>query len=74
MLSLKAGQLSAVVQTATGYHVVKVLERDVAGVRPFDVKVQADVRNKLTDNLVKVERDKVVGDLWRRSAVTVLAK
>lgn len=74
VLSLKAGQLSAVVQTATGYHVVKVVERDVAGVRPFDAKVQADVRNKLTDNLVKLERDKVVGDLWRRSAVTVIDK
>jgi peptidyl-prolyl cis-trans isomerase SurA len=74
VLGLKAGQLSAVVQTATGYHVVKVLERDVAGVRPFDAKVQADVRNKLTDQLVKQERDKVVGDLWRRSAVTVIDK
>lgn len=74
VLSLKAGQLSGIVATATGYHVIKVLERDVAGVRPFDAQVQADVRNKLTDMLIKQERDRVVEDLWRRSAVTVIEK
>jgi len=72
VFAVKVGQLSGVVQTATGYHVIKVSERDVAGVRAFDEKVQADVRNKLTDQLVKVEREKVVDDLWRRSAVTVI--
>lgn len=72
VFAVKAGQLSGVVQTATGYHVIKVVERDVAGVRPFDEKVQLDVRNKLTDQLIKVEREKVVDDLWRRSAVTVI--
>lgn len=71
VLSLKAGQVSGLVATATGYHIVKVTERDVAGVRPFDAKVQADIRNKLTDQLLKQERDRVVEDLWRRSAVTI---
>lgn len=71
VFGLKAGQVSGLVATATGYHIVKVTERDVAGVRPFDAKVQADVRNKLTDQLLKQERDRVVEDLWRRSAVTI---
>ncbi len=69
--SLKAGQMSAVIQTPTGYHLVKVIERDYAGLRPFDAKVQGEVREKLNKKLRQVEYKKLVEVLWRKGVVRV---
>jgi peptidyl-prolyl cis-trans isomerase SurA len=72
VLGLKAGELSAVIQTPTGYHIVKVLERDYAGVRPFDQTVQNAIRNKLDEQLYEADRAKMVEDLWRKGVVRVV--
>ena len=40
-------QVSGLVETPGGYHIVKVVERDVAGVKPFDDKVQDEIRKKI---------------------------
>jgi parvulin-like peptidyl-prolyl isomerase len=69
---MEAGQVSDLVATETGFHVVKVLERDVAGVRPFDEKTQAYIRNRLAARVQKVEYDKLIEDLWRKTNVEVM--
>lgn len=66
VLELPAGRVSPLLQTATGFHIVKVLESEKAGTRPFDGKVQADIRSKLTNQLQEREYKKVVDDLWRK--------
>jgi parvulin-like peptidyl-prolyl isomerase len=70
--SLKAGEVSAVVQTPTGYHLVKVVQRDYAGVRPLDAKLQGEIRDKLNAELLKIDEAKMVEDLWRRGVVRVI--
>jgi parvulin-like peptidyl-prolyl isomerase len=72
VLRLKSGELSAVIQTPTGYHIVKVLERDYAGVRPFDATVQNAIRDKLDNLLYDADRAKMVEDLWRKGVVQVV--
>jgi peptidyl-prolyl cis-trans isomerase SurA len=66
ILELPEGQISPLLQTATGYHIVKVVESRKAGTRPFDGKVQAEIRAKLTKQLQSKEYEKMVDDFWRR--------
>lgn len=72
VFSLKPGNISGVIPTETGFHILKVTERQVAGVRPFDEKMQTDIRNRLLQQMAKAERDKFVADLWRKIPVTVV--
>ncbi len=69
---LKSGQTSGAIQTPTGYHLVKVIERDFAGVLPFDSKVQGKIRDKLNDAIFEAESKKMVDELWRKGVVRVL--
>ena len=66
ILDMEAGQVSSLMQTATGYHLVKVVERNKGGTRPFDAKVQTEIRNKLSRQVQEREYAKLVDELWRK--------
>jgi peptidyl-prolyl cis-trans isomerase SurA len=70
--ALQPGQVSTLIQTPVGYHIVKVVEREYAGQRPFDAKAQADIRKKIMEQFRTVEYDRMVEDLWRKGAVQVM--
>lgn len=66
IFKMAAGEVSPLLQTATGYHIVKVVEREVAGVKPFDPKVQTEIREKLARQVHKSEYERQMDDLWRK--------
>jgi parvulin-like peptidyl-prolyl isomerase len=70
--ALKPGEVSAVIQSPTGYHLVKVVEREYAGMRPLDQKLQGEIRNKINEALYIADEAKLVKDLWRRGVVQVI--
>lgn len=70
--ALQAGQVSGLIETAAGYHIVKVVEREYAGLRTFDTKVQAEIREKLLEQYRKAEFHKMIDDLWRKGAVRII--
>ncbi len=69
---IKAGNFSGVLPSENGFHVIRVLERQVAGARPLDEKMQTDIRNKLADQAFKAEVDKLTAQLWRQIGVTIV--
>jgi hypothetical protein len=72
LLKMTAGQLSGIIPTETGFHIVKVVEREVAGVRPFDEKTQIQIRNRLAALAQKAEYEKLIEELWRKTTVRVI--
>ncbi len=70
--SLRPGEVGGPIATPTGYHVVKVVEREYAGVRTFDVKVQNQVREKLLKQYREAEYQKLIEELWRKGGVRVI--
>ncbi len=70
--ALKPGQISNVIQTPTGYHIVRIVEREVAGVQPFDTKMQGKIRDKLNDSNYETEYKKLVEQLWRKGVVRIV--
>ena len=72
ILSLKAGQSSGVIASPNGWNIVKVTEREVAGVKPLDEKLQTAIKNVMLDQSTKAEREKFVAELWRKHTVTVV--
>lgn len=74
ILEMKEGQLSALLQTGTGYHIVKVVSVQKAGVREFDGKVQSEIRGKLTRQIQEKEYAKMVDDFWRKYRPRVIGE
>jgi parvulin-like peptidyl-prolyl isomerase len=68
----RPGEVGPVVETPAGFHVVKVAERQQAGVRPFDQALQDEIREKLMRQLQASEYRRIVNELWQRGVWRVI--
>jgi peptidyl-prolyl cis-trans isomerase SurA len=66
ILALKAGQVT-VKETETGFHIIKVAERTFAGPKPYDDKLQAEIRRKLQNQIFEREARREIDTFWKRT-------
>jgi parvulin-like peptidyl-prolyl isomerase len=71
LFSLKAGEVGPIIDMGFGFHVVKVVERDVAGREPFDEKCQLKAKKMLGSQIAEREYNRIVADLKRTATIVV---
>jgi hypothetical protein len=71
VFSLKAGEVGPVIDMGFGFHVVKVVERDYAGLEPLDEKCQAKIKKMLGNVIAEREYKRIVSDLKRTATIVV---
>jgi parvulin-like peptidyl-prolyl isomerase len=69
LFQLRDGEIGPLVEMATGFHIIRVLKREYAGLRPLDDKTQAEIRKKLTSMVADREFKRIVADLKRNARI-----
>src|SRR5262249_58397103 len=70
VLSLRPGEV-ALVELRFGYHIVKVLQHEYAGRRPFDMACQSDTRRKLQNIIAEREYKRIVDELKKKATIQI---
>lgn len=58
-----------IIECSHGYHVVRLVKRQYAGLIPFDAKVQKEIRDKLRNIVYLREKESIVKELKRKSVI-----
>src|SRR5205807_5807093 len=69
--NLRPGEVGPLVDLGFGFHIVRVAERQYAGMKPFDVACQSDIKKKLTGVVADREYKRMVDELKKKATVTV---
>lgn len=68
IFKLPLGQMSPILDSGTGFHIVRVLERAEAGCRPFS-EVQNDIRDKLKDERMLIAQRKYLAEMRKKAKI-----
>lgn len=69
VFALPPGQVSAPVEVAGGFHIVKVVERKKSGKRPLDADTQNEIRAKLQNLLASKEYKRLVEEMKEKALI-----
>lgn len=69
VLALKEGEVGGPIEMETGYHIVRVMKRTEAGLRPLDGPLQRMIREKLRGDTFVKEMKHWVSSLRRRAVI-----
>lgn len=68
LFGLPPGQMSAILDSGTAFHIVRVLERKEGGCKPFS-EVQNDIRDKLKQQRMSVAQKKYIAELRKNAKI-----
>jgi peptidyl-prolyl cis-trans isomerase C len=68
--ALKPGEISELVKTQYGYHIIKVTERKEGTVRPFE-QVKAQIKSQLANQRLQEQLDRYLSELRAKANVQV---
>jgi parvulin-like peptidyl-prolyl isomerase len=71
LFQMRDGEIGPLVMLSNGFHVIRLVKREYAGLKPFDEKVQTAIRNKLQAEAYEREYKRVLADLKRKASIEV---
>jgi parvulin-like peptidyl-prolyl isomerase len=71
LFGMKDGQVGSLVELSTGYHVFRLLKREVAGQLPLDDKLQLSISQKLKNEIAEREYKRIIKELKERAVIVI---
>jgi len=71
LFNLRDGEIGPIVELTNGFHVIRLLKREYAGLKPFDDKTQTAIRIKLQNDAWEREQKRAVDTLKRKASVEI---
>jgi parvulin-like peptidyl-prolyl isomerase len=71
LFSLKEKEVGPLIENEAGFHIVRLVSRTYAGRKPFDEKVQKEVKEKLRGKVFEAEMKRIISDLKARAIIEV---
>jgi parvulin-like peptidyl-prolyl isomerase len=71
LFRMKDGEVGPVIEIPTGYHVVRLLKRQQAGLIPLNEKTQEEIRRKLQMAAVERETKRLMAELRHKATIEV---
>ena len=71
LFAIPVGAMSQILESDTGFHIVRVLERKDAGRKPF-TDVQVEIRDKLKDERLHAAQDKYLEQLRSEASIETI--
>ncbi len=71
LFQMQEGQIM-IVEFPTGYHIIRMYQRDFAGPQPFDKQTQADIKRKLSNIIAEREYKRLLKELRSKATIQIL--
>jgi parvulin-like peptidyl-prolyl isomerase len=71
LFKMHDGEIGPLVELKNGFHVIRLVKREHAGLKPCDEKVQTAIRRKLQMEAYEREYKRVLADLKRKAAIEI---
>jgi hypothetical protein len=71
LFSLKDGQVGPLIEMASGFHVVRLVQREYAGLQPLDEKTQAEIRKKVQNAIGEREYKRILNELKKTASIQI---
>jgi len=69
LFKMRPGEVGPVVELRTGFHVFQLVDREYEGQKPFDEKVQKQIKARLREEASQREMKAVVTELKRGAVI-----
>jgi parvulin-like peptidyl-prolyl isomerase len=71
LFKLHDGEIGPLIELANGFHVVRLIKREYAGIKPFDQKTQNEIRKKLQNEIADREYARVMKELKSKAIIEI---
>jgi parvulin-like peptidyl-prolyl isomerase len=71
LFQMRDGEVGPVIDLTNGFHVIRLVKREYAGIKPCDEKTQAAIKNKLQRDVFEKEYRRVINNLRRNATIEI---
>src|SRR5262249_33609451 len=71
LFRMQPDQVGPAIEIPTGFHVIRLVKRDYAGLQPFDEKTQAEIRKKIENAVADREYKRLLNELKQKATIEI---